>query len=1502
MYTFSGYLFTFVMYYSNYFMSVPSSAHPYIQDPIYQHIFEQTAQAVVLLTGSGQVVTANPAALALIGLTDQKIQQVPITNLFVLEATDIQQLLSFAQPTERHTLTTHLLQHNGGMLPVTLLAFGLPALNNSNPLIYIEINDLSKEYLLHDLLAETNEAAQVGGFSYNVVQQTLYWTNVTKQIHEVPHHWQPTLADALHFYKEGADRTFVQSMLQSVLEKKDSINFEACITTAKGQEKWIRVHASAIVINGVCQHITGAIQDITTLKQKDQQLHRQQQLHEALFFQNPDAVVAVDVKGNILESNDAFTALLQLPNQQTPIGFSIMHWVMPHNHKTVERLLHTAFEGKVSETELNFSIAHNNTIVASTTLMPVVENNTIVYTYWLIKNHTEKAKQETELVNTIALLNEASKVAKVGSYKHLLANNSTEWSNMASEILFAPPHSPVNNCMLLHTRVSDTTYAQKLHRCFQNLLQSTVPFDEVMPIETNGAPATWVRITGKPILENHTCVGIFGIIQDITEQKNNEAKLWQERNLLQTLVDNLPISVFAKDKEGRKILTNPQDLLYMRATNKAEVLGKKDSDIFTWSSNHIGHLQDKRVLENGEQIHEEDEAIPKADGSYLHIKTNKIALRDANNNITGLVGFSRNVTETKQQEEQLKLVNFAFHNASVGIFLINADGSFFDLNQKAHEIFGYSKQEMLQLKVSDLNEQLNGSNWQAHWEELQQKQSFSFITRERKKDGSLIDVEIQANLIRFGDKELNCAFLTDVTLRNQMTEQLKLVDYCFRKGGVSIFFVKEDGSFLDMNEHAHNALGYTKDELMQCNIADINPAMDSIHWKAEWQKLEQDSKRSLISRHRKKNGQLIDVEIQKSLLQYGGISLNCAYVTDITERNNLLNQIRLFEHIFRKSNLSIFLLNEDGSIFDVNDTAFLWLGYSYNEMKQMSFAKIAPELVHNQRTNLDTLLRSNSSNVFITHLQSNNGLLKPVEIISTTINYGSTKMYCFFASDITERLHTQHALQKSNERYRFAMKATSNAIWEVDFEEEVMYLNESFELLFGHKLPSYAVPLSNNIWDTHVHPDDLSLVLSATSKALLTNQTTHQYDYRFYKADGSLVLVRDKLFIVRNLYGKAVRVIGAMTDITVEAQLKTTLEHTLYELGLQKFALDQHCIVAITNLEGEIEYVNDKFCEQSGYSRETLIGNQHRLLKSHEHDTAFWQQFYATITKGQVWHGEICNQSQSGKLFWQFTSVIPFIDKTTNQPSKYIAISNDITKRKEAEAEKELLVKELSNSNAELKQFGYITTHNLRSPLTNLLAICDMLEMDDLNTDTNRMLIEGFKSSTNNLKQTLDDLLEILIIKQTTHPDTSQMRFEQTFHKVMESVGNDIALSGAHIETNFSKAPVVTFNPVYLESILLNLLTNSLKYARPQVAPHITVSTHPLPQGGVQLRFSDNGLGMDMNKIAGKIFGLYKRFHNNANSKGIGLFLIQAQLHSLGGSISVHSKVNEGTTFTLNFA
>ncbi len=249
--------------------------------------------------------------------------------------------------------------------------------------------------------------------------------------------------------------------------------------------------------------------------------------------------------------------------------------------------------------------------------------------------------------------------------------------------------------------------------------------------------------------------------------------------------------------------------------------------------------------------------------------------------------------------------------------------------------------------------------------------------------------------------------------------------------------------------------------------------------------------------------------------------------------------------------------------------------------------------------------------------------------------------------------------------------------------------------------------------------------------------------------------------------------------------------------------------------------------------------------------------------------------------------------------TRIIGIHLDVDEIKNKEIALNQLSQELLVSNKELKQFAYITSHNLRAPVANLLMLMELFKRDEL-SDKNRLLFDKTDQSIKQLNQTLEDLNEILSARFNKTDRAEEVEFETVLLEVINSISEDIDQSNADITYNFIQAPKIAYSKKALHSIFLNLITNAIKYAKPGQRPSLYMTTHQ-QKDILTLRARDQGIGIDLEKHGKKIFGLYQRFHNVSSGKGLGLYIIKNQVEAQNGSIEVASKVGEGATFTINF-
>ncbi len=245
-------------------------------------------------------------------------------------------------------------------------------------------------------------------------------------------------------------------------------------------------------------------------------------------------------------------------------------------------------------------------------------------------------------------------------------------------------------------------------------------------------------------------------------------------------------------------------------------------------------------------------------------------------------------------------------------------------------------------------------------------------------------------------------------------------------------------------------------------------------------------------------------------------------------------------------------------------------------------------------------------------------------------------------------------------------------------------------------------------------------------------------------------------------------------------------------------------------------------------------------------------------------------------------------------------ISQDITEFRTIEREHAQLTSDLMQKVKDSDQFTYIVSHNLRSPVARILGLASIFQTENPDIENNNFVIENIQKAANQLDTVIKDLNELLSLKNDHQQDFSQINLLSLLLEVKEFLRSDIEKSYASIHLEVPTDFEITAIPSYIHSIFTNLFTNAIKYKHPDRNPIIHVKTekqHPY----YILSVTDNGKGMDMEKIKSRLFSPFSRFDSSAKieGKGLGLFLVKSQIENMGGEIEVVSNLEEGTTFSV---
>ena len=492
---------------------------------------------------------------------------------------------------------------------------------------------------------------------------------------------------------------------------------------------------------------------------------------------------------------------------------------------------------------------------------------------------------------------------------------------------------------------------------------------------------------------------------------------------------------------------------------------------------------------------------------------------------------------------------------------------------------------------------------------------------------------------------------------------------------------------------------------------------------------------------------------------------------------------------------------------------------------------------------------------------------------------------------------TNIEIKESNERYDIVAKATSDTIWDWKIEDDSIIWNKGIYGVFGYQKED--VGSTSKWWFDRIHPED-SLKMSVKLYSFLEQKTEKwQDEYRFRCADGSYKYVFDRGFLVKDANGKPLRMIGAIQDVTKQKEEEQRLRLLETVITQSKDAVMITDIDTSKNVIPNIIFVNSAFTDMTGYPADEVIGKSLEILFGKKSDILEFDKLRTAVQEYKECFVETISYKKSGEEFWINFSMIPVTDKE-GEHSHWISIQRDVTVEKEREKEREQLIRELTQNNKDLKQFSYITSHNLRAPLSNLTGLLNLIEEIPIEDSELKEIINGFSKSTHLLNETINDLVKVIIIKDNPSVQKEKLFIKDVFENVFNQLSFLISSNKPILKIDLEVETIFDINKSYLESIFLNLLTNAINYREPSRQLRITIATK-VEDNNLFMTFKDNGIGIDLEKNNDKIFGLYQRFHNYPESKGLGLYLVKSQVESMGGTISVDSIVGKGTTFTIVF-
>ena len=456
------------------------------------------------------------------------------------------------------------------------------------------------------------------------------------------------------------------------------------------------------------------------------------------------------------------------------------------------------------------------------------------------------------------------------------------------------------------------------------------------------------------------------------------------------------------------------------------------------------------------------------------------------------------------------------------------------------------------------------------------------------------------------------------------------------------------------------------------------------------------------------------------------------------------------------------------------------------------------------------------------------------------------------------------------------VKGLNDGIIVLDQQDRVVNLNPAAQRIVGHSL---AEVLGRPAAEVLGHPEIIARyrdVMKAHEEIVLTTEgAPSHYDLRISPLRDSRDNFIGRLFVLRDTNER----------LQVEAKMR--------QLSL---AVEQSPgTVVITDTEGNIEYVNPKFTELTGYTLEEVQGENPRLLKSDQQPPEFYRELWDTITQGRTWHGEFCNHKKDGSNYWELASISP-LRNVAGEITHFVKVAEDITERRLANDILQKYTEELEARNAELDAFAHTVAHDLKNPLTSIIGFSDVLEkeMGQMSSEQQRNYLHFISQSGDKMTAIIDELLLLARLRDVKDIVMRPLDTASLIAETQKRLAAMIEEYQPEIIVPDKWPEALGYGP-WIEEVWTNYFSNAIKYGGHP--PRIECGATPGADGMVRFWVRDNGPGLTPEEQS-RLFAPFERLQNvRAQGHGLGLSIVRHIVEKLGGQVGTESEMGRGSLF-----
>jgi PAS domain S-box-containing protein len=1053
----------------------------------------------------------------------------------------------------------------------------------------------------------------------------------------------------------------------------------------------------------------------------------------------------------------------------------------------------------------------------------------------------------------------------------------------------------------LYLRFVHPENREKVHSIFSEQMKNPTLNKSIdVQIITKSGKEGWISFLINPIYLEGKIAGLSSIGQDITERKLAEAELGENERKTRALLDAIPDMIFRINREGT-FLDYKADRLDLYAQSEETIIGKQYRDITPPEFADLADRYIKQTLNSGE-IQEFE----------YQMSTPNRGLRDYEARMVAsgkdeVIAVVRDITDRKFAELNLKesegKYRTLFENIPIGIGITDLTGKLIAFNDSILEPGGYSRNDLIRTGTVE-NLYYNLSDRETLIPLLKEKGSITqHPIKLKRKDGSPYDALLSLSIIYINDQPMIQAVVEDITERKRAEDSLKFFRMMIDKSQDTIELIDvETARFIDVNEKACADLGYSRSELLNMCVFDIDPNQNMHDFQQMIQTIGQSNSMTVESLHQRKDGSTFPVEVNIAVVKLEK-TYTIAIVRDITEKKIAENKLKKSEDQLKEAqqvghigswevdpvkNIGT-MSDEMYKIFDLNNsidvTIDTFLETPIPEDRKMVRELIMKSLETREGINFDFRTFTSSGDIRWIHERST------VEVDDK----GNLKRVFGTCQNVTDRKLAELNLKESEARLTDAMKIAKLSTWEYNFAlDRFTFPDQSFSLFntTAEHEGGYTMS-SEHFAQKYIYPDDRALIEKEIRKAFETPDPayTSYMEYRVIYAPGEIGYFAANVRIEKDADNRTIKALGVNQDITKRKRAEDSLK--FFRMMIDK---SQDAIEVIDVETARFIDVNEKACTELGYSRDELLNMSVFDIDPNQNMNDF-QQMIQNIGQSDSMTVESLHKRKDGSFFpVEINIAIVRLEKTYT-----IAIVREITERKLVEEEIKRSNEQLKKLNAEKDKFFSIIAHDLKSPFNGFIGLTALMADRTEEFSKDECIENGLllNKSARNLYKLLENLLEwSQMQKGSISFDPKEINLSTIISQNIETITQRALQKGITILNEIPEAERVYADNDMLNSVMRNLISNSVKFTKRD--GKVIIASKMIEGKMLEISVSDTGMGISANDV-NRLFKIEEKVSSKGtdgeSSTGLGLLLCKEFVEMHGGKIRVESEEGKGSTF-----